>query len=144
MDVTFNELSSLGYNKIDSLGLFTKSYGNVVVSYHFLNDKSSIFTRNILVNNVDSVQAINWIQEQNGVICSSPENINSNNYVFFVLDRYSGLYLKATVFSNCMVINFNYPNIGKEIRTENRTINKNGNIIVEGINNSGNLVTFSY
>jgi hypothetical protein len=64
LGVTFDDLKSLGYTKVDSLGLITKSYGDVVVNYHFLNDNLSIFRRNIVVYNVvDSVQASNWVQD---------------------------------------------------------------------------------
>ncbi|PTB95764.1 hypothetical protein C9994_10340 [Marivirga lumbricoides] len=126
------------------MGYFSKVVDDVRISYHFLNDNLPIFTRTILLLNTDSLKAINWVNSHGGIVYSPLIHEESGIIRFLILDRHSSLILTGTLTNNNFSIDFNYPDINNSIRSNNRTIDDDGNFLIEGKDNFGNKTSLSY
>lgn len=140
MEITIDKLEKKGYNKVDSLGLIAKSTGGANISYLFLNDTAPIFSRTLSVLNIDSSNVNNWVRKNNGVICSNWEAVYPKGYKFYVKDRKSNLIMTAIFRYKTLVINFEYPDVGNQIRSKYRVIKEDGLTRIEGIYDDGRKV----
>ncbi|UZR99491.1 hypothetical protein [Chondrinema litorale] len=142
LNISINDLVNKGFKKIDSLNTISKSIkieGGGIIEYDFIDDH--IFNRSICLLNIDSIQAVNWIENNNGAIVSNWEKTGKRKYKFFVKDRYSGLINEAVFIRNNLVIYFDYPDSEQGELQKYRTIDKEGKVTIKWIKSFGEIVT---
>lgn len=135
LNISIQQLVSSDYTKIDSLNILAKRYGDVSVSYYFLNDYTPVFTRSVTLLDIDSASVNNWVKNNGGVIRSEWNNLDNGGYVFFVLEKNTGLILESIYKEKVLNINFEYPDLGNNNRSSLRHINECGQVVIEGLNN---------
>ena len=138
LEVTVASLLEKGFNKVDSLSIAGKSFGRESVVYTFLNDRGPVFSKTVIVSDVsDSTSVVRWIESNRGIICSDWDLLDSTSKQFFIKGKNSGLILSGVYKMSKLYIYFDYPDVGVQIRSVNRTITEDGKTIIEGVDNSG-------
>ncbi|MDX5438733.1 MAG: hypothetical protein LPK03_16150 [Pontibacter sp.] len=137
LEVTVRSLMKEGYNKVDSLLVLGKSNDDVTINYTFLNDTSPVYSRTLIVENIqDSISAVNWITVNQGIVYSDWEKIDTVTQRFFIKGVKSGIIFETWYRKNYLIIDFDLPDTNSQIRSANRKLTNEGVFLI-GVNNNG-------
>jgi hypothetical protein len=109
----------------------------LTIAYDYLPGTDLIYTRIFMVSNtnVDTLEIKNWVEENNGLLCSSWKTFSNGVKKAYVQNRITGLIFSLYVKNQSMIIYFDFPDIGSSVRSENRVINSDGSVSIKYSNN---------